>query len=106
MPPRCIQLIPNTLHIIPDGSKTDAPSFVFELAAGNGETVVVAQLSFEMILKSLPAEAIPLLANEFNRILRPQAKPMTEQDMINFFNFEMGGPFNQNLNVNMGGSEC
>lgn len=29
-------------------------------------------------------------------------KQMTEQDMINFFNFEMGGPFNPNVTVNRG----
>lgn len=48
---------------------------------------------------------------EFNvgtaKVVEPQPlKPMSEQDMINFFNYEMGGPFNQNVEVKSGGHRC
>lgn len=62
--------------------------------------------AFSLAVTTLTQSMGPKAFQEFIKSSMPSIKPMTEQDMINFFNFEMGGPFNQNLQVNMGGLEC
>lgn len=68
VPPRCIQLIPRNLFILPKGSILDRPTFGLLLCVADHTPVVVCQLSFQMLFSSLSPGARELLESEWQRM--------------------------------------
>ena len=75
VPPRTIELRPTVLNVLPAGTRENKMSFAFELAVGNGETVVVTQLSMKMLVESLTLDQREQFEKEWKTWARSRTRP-------------------------------
>jgi len=68
LPEHMVQLIPSKMYVFPEGTRDNRPSLGLIMSTGNGQEVVIAQLSVGMLFNSFNDTTRNLFEKEWARL--------------------------------------